>query len=703
MRCILNRVLLLLVFAAMLSTLSGIQVPEQRGKAVSDINYSNVQQKDKNKDDSSRAEYAAIIKPNRILQERFGVIPKLQSNSGGETNYSFAWSTLAPTLNTTTVEWIESDWYGTDDDDGNDLHGTYPSGGERYDVEAMYFDNDNDSIYIAIITSVPHKNTNADGVKSVGVYDDRHQVWVRPGDLSLDLGLGEARIEKNGTSWHYDYGLDLVHELRDSTLIQNNFVTSKMRNNNLGHQLYKTSSDVGSATSDNLDPAAGESDWHTSMRVGATDGYWEHTNFDNSSTRKTDSIVRVGNQAAGIITKYYKLKFEGGKKENGQFTYVIEVTIPRELLGDDNPSHGEEIGMRWTPGCRNDGNSNTAIVKLFGVIDETTSIGDKVWNDVQLDFIQQDYEPGVEGVTVNLYDDSNTILQSTTTDGNGDYLFDNLTPGTYYLEFEIGASWELCIPDIGDDVSDSDVNPQTRQTVPYTLSGNSGNLTVDCGVYSSDPLPVELNIFNATFNNYQANIQWTTQTESNNAFWNVYRATSSNVGQASLISFTSIEGAGNSSVPTDYSYHDSALLDFIEEQNLQNPTLWYWLESVSYDGESQLHGPVSLVVPISGESVTPPEISSTFGISANYPNPFNPFTIIRFQVKESASASLEIYNVKGEKVKTLFQNRYIEADTICREKWEGRDSNGFTVSSGIYLSILKIKNRVYTRKMILQK
>nr|MBC8490909.1 T9SS type A sorting domain-containing protein [Bacteroidota bacterium] len=88
-------------------------------------------------------------------------------------------------------------------------------------------------------------------------------------------------------------------------------------------------------------------------------------------------------------------------------------------------------------------------------------------------------------------------------------------------------------------------------------------------------------------------------------------------------------------------------------------------------------------------------------LNQNYPNPFNPTTTINYFLKENSKVSLNIYNIKGQKVKTLV-NEVIPAGEHS-VLWNGRDTNGNQVSSGIYFYKLKTANFEKTRKMILLK
>jgi len=71
-------------------------------------------------------------------------------------------------------------------------------------------------------------------------------------------------------------------------------------------------------------------------------------------------------------------------------------------------------------------------------------------------------------------------------------------------------------------------------------------------------------------------------------------------------------------------------------------------------------------------------------LTGNYPNPFNPTTNVNFSLKVDSRVSLKIYNIRGQKVKTLVEdNMQAGWHSIV---WDGRDDNGKSVSSGVYFS-----------------
>jgi len=88
-------------------------------------------------------------------------------------------------------------------------------------------------------------------------------------------------------------------------------------------------------------------------------------------------------------------------------------------------------------------------------------------------------------------------------------------------------------------------------------------------------------------------------------------------------------------------------------------------------------------------------------LGQNYPNPFNPTTSIAYNMLEEGNISIEVFNIKGQKVKTLINEHMTIGDyTIV---WEGTNDNNQKVSSGIYFYKMKSGNYSSTKKMILMK
>jgi hypothetical protein len=94
-------------------------------------------------------------------------------------------------------------------------------------------------------------------------------------------------------------------------------------------------------------------------------------------------------------------------------------------------------------------------------------------------------------------------------------------------------------------------------------------------------------------------------------------------------------------------------------------------------------------------------LPKTFDLSNNYPNPFNPSTEIQFSVPKTANISLIIYNLLGQRVRTLAQGVY--APGQYRVTWDGRGEYGQTLASGVYFSRLETGSVALVKKMLMMK
>jgi cysteine-rich repeat protein len=118
----------------------------------------------------------------------------------------------------------------------------------------------------------------------------------------------------------------------------------------------------------------------------------------------------------------------------------------------------------------------------FGYVQLTGSIGDRVWEDVNDNGIQDVGELGVNGVTV-LLGDSGGIIDTTVTSGNGNYSFSGLIAGTYLVQFVAPAGAVFSPQDQGgDDAVDSDANA-SGLTAPIALAAGENDTTVDGGIF----------------------------------------------------------------------------------------------------------------------------------------------------------------------------------------------------------------------------
>ncbi|HRQ28439.1 MAG TPA: SdrD B-like domain-containing protein [Saprospiraceae bacterium] len=114
-------------------------------------------------------------------------------------------------------------------------------------------------------------------------------------------------------------------------------------------------------------------------------------------------------------------------------------------------------------------------------------LGDFVWHDLNGDGMQDAGEPGISGVVVKLHNAAGVVIRTTTTDASGYYLFDDLYPGNYYVQFVQPAGYtDLTLDHQGwDRTKDSNVNHANGQGTTSWITLNPGdvNLTIDAGYY----------------------------------------------------------------------------------------------------------------------------------------------------------------------------------------------------------------------------
>ena len=117
--------------------------------------------------------------------------------------------------------------------------------------------------------------------------------------------------------------------------------------------------------------------------------------------------------------------------------------------------------------------------------EEPASISDYVWLDLDQDGLQDPGEPGVPGVTVNLYSGDGTFIGTTVTNETGYYIFDNLAPGKYYVEFIPPTNYFFTNPNSGtNDFIDSDADPNTGQTSVTTIVPEEDDTSWDAGLWT---------------------------------------------------------------------------------------------------------------------------------------------------------------------------------------------------------------------------
>ncbi len=120
----------------------------------------------------------------------------------------------------------------------------------------------------------------------------------------------------------------------------------------------------------------------------------------------------------------------------------------------------------------------------------------------------------------------------------------------------------------------------------------------------------------------------------------------------------------------------------------------YKITSLDHSGnESDPRSPDA----ITGTDV--PGVPAAFSLYQNYPNPFNPLTTIRFDLPADTEVLLSVYNIQGEKIRTLLDKRMEKGRKSV--DWDGRMDDGKSVVSGVYFFRISAGRFRETRKMIL--
>jgi hypothetical protein len=214
--------------------------------------------------------------------------------------------------------------------------------------------------------------------------------------------------------------------------------------------------------------------------------------------------------------------------------------------------------------------------------------------------------------------------------------------------------------------------------ITITTVGRDGSIEVAFNDGES-ALPVTLTSFTATVaQETLANIQWTVESESGIIGYYVHR---SETDFASAQGISELVRAENT--PFSHSY------SFIDDELEYEHTYYYWLESVNADGTNTVWGPQDIML----QGAPAPQLPQVTMLHGNYPNPFNPSTVLKLTVKETETAHLAIFNAKGQEVLSKsFEAGYHEFE------WNAEGE-----ASGLYFYKLSSPSYSQVHKMMLLK
>jgi hypothetical protein len=130
--------------------------------------------------------------------------------------------------------------------------------------------------------------------------------------------------------------------------------------------------------------------------------------------------------------------------------------------------------------------------------------------------------------------------------------------------------------------------------------------------------------------------------------------------------------------------------NIVVETKVVNPKNWEFV--LLENGSEQLatDDPITFISP------------EEYRLEQNYPNPFNPNTTIQYTLPINRKVSIKIYNVNGQLVNTLVNNKLVSAGTH-KVMWNGKNTNGLQVSTGMYFYSLEWAGMKKVKSMTLLK
>lgn len=194
------------------------------------------------------------------------------------------------------------------------------------------------------------------------------------------------------------------------------------------------------------------------------------------------------------------------------------------------------------------------------------------------------------------------------------------------------------------------------------------------GTICTGALPVTISLFNALSDKNNVKLSWKTETELNNAGFDIERKTDESV----WLKVAFINGSGTTNQPVEYRY---------EDKKLQPGKYFYRLKQIDYNGNYEYF---DLALPV---IITKPK---EFALGQSYPNPSNPICSIDFQLPERTKVNISVYNLLGQLVLILV-DKELEAGIYTAE------FNGNNLSSGTYVYRINAGTFTEVKKMILIK
>jgi hypothetical protein len=188
---------------------------------------------------------------------------------------------------------------------------------------------------------------------------------------------------------------------------------------------------------------------------------------------------------------------------------------------------------------------------------------------------------------------------------------------------------------------------------------------------------IKLESFTAAAREGRVLVAWKVSREENHAGYNLYRREDVG-GGADYVKLNEALIVGR----TPYQFEDDGVR--------AGAAYKYLLEAVDLKGGKERFGPARVEVPTTQKRV--------FALAQSYPNPARTSTTIKFALPEATTAELEVYDLSGRRVATLYSGA---ADAGEREVvWNLAAADGTTVPPGVYIYRLRANNDVAARRLV---
>lgn len=282
------------------------------------------------------------------------------------------------------------------------------------------------------------------------------------------------------------------------------------------------------------------------------------------------------------------------------------------------------------------------------------------YNDNDIEFVSGEVLTFTQGYESSVYLDDDYIVVKFDKEGNQNYI----SVGENYVD----------LVELHFDILDANGYSNICLKKNKSIFKDKYDDVLGIGVWLCDehPLPVELTQFIVNTVNSVVTLNWTTATEINNKGFDIER----NYNNGYWYKVGYVEGNGNSYIPVHYSYIDNPTL---------SGTYQYRLKQIDFNGTINYSDVVETNITV-----------DKYSLGQNFPNPFNPSTTIRYEIKDAGQVQLRVYDILGNEVSVLvddYQNvgiHYVKLDA----------SN---LASGLYIYKLIVNENVFVKKMTLLK